>query len=473
MYQAIVFSAAALAVLLISFLYKNREEKSFKLLLKIITVAFCVIGFFRFMLSDSFVWMINGGFYGAVYYDRTDVLASLLRWSYYISYSVLPMAVFFKTRLFKNIACFFCLPSAILSTIFFNNYMGYFLSPEGRGLHLVPWIRYTYFCIELTLAILIPLLILIKERHRFNVKDPLEWRNILVFLPLIILQAMPVYIPQSLIGYTALKSDSFTPLHFIWLAITVAEILFLYYTFRFRSYEDRYALVVFLTILLFFHYDSLYLMGFMISRLPIQLCNLASYFYMIAIIFKNRPLFNFCYVVNVVGTGIAMTIPDMNPGALGFWNMHFMLEHMLVMIIPILCMNLRIFPRIDRSALKHSAVGFSIYFVFCLVSGTILNNVSDETVNFFYLFSIEKATDYFPFLKFVENFPLVIKNVTLYPIMIAIIFFAFSALYIAWYFVIFWIYKINDDHAELRRARISLVERITGKPSKAPRYYED
>ena len=68
-------------------------------------------------------------------------------------------------------------------------------------------------------------------------------------------------------------------------------------------------------------------MGFSIPRLPVQLCNLAAYFYMIAIIFKNQKLFNFCYIINILGALIAILAPDLNPGPLGFWNMHYTFEH--------------------------------------------------------------------------------------------------------------------------------------------------
>ncbi len=470
MYQAITFVSTLLAIILILLIFKNKSEKSFSKFLKVLTIVYCVLGFFRFMLSDSFVYVIKGGYFNYVYYDRQDILQSILRWGYYIGYSVLPMAVFFKNRFFRNMASYIFLPFAVLSTIFFDNYMVYFLSEEGNGLHLVPWIRYAYFIIELALSMIIPIVLQIKEKHVLNIKDKKELIYFFVGIPLIFLQVMPVYIPQSLFGYTGIE------IHIPWLIIIAIETIALYYYFRFKSYDTRYQLVVFLTIVLFYHYDSLYLQGFSIPRLPIQLCNMAAYFYIIAVIFKNQKMFNFCYIVNMVGTLIAILAPDLNDGPLGFWNMHYMFEHMLVFIIPVLCAALRLFPRVDKKALKHMFVGFVLYFVFCLTSGVLLNaygTTEMNRVNYFYLFSLDKATSYIPFIKFVDKFPITINGFTFYPLLMAIIFVSFLTLCFVWYWLTQKLFVMNDDHFELRKARIDLYEKITGKKSKAMREYPE
>ena len=238
MFQAITFVSTLLAVILILFIFKNKSEKSFSKFLKILTIIFCVMGFFRFMLSDSFVLVIKGGYFNNKYYDRQDILQSIIRWGYYIGYSVLPMAVFFKNRFFRNIASYLFLPFAILSAVFIDDYMVYFLSPEGFGLHLVPWIRYAYFIVELTLSMAIPIVLQIKEKHVLNVKDKKELIYFFVGIPLIFLQVMPVYIPQSLLGYTG------DGIHTPWMIIIAIETIALYYFFRFKNYDTRYQLVI-------------------------------------------------------------------------------------------------------------------------------------------------------------------------------------------------------------------------------------
>lgn len=472
MYQVITFVSALLTIVLSLLIFKNKSEKSFSTFLKVLTVIYCVMGLFRFMLSDSFVNVIHhGGFYtDQVWYEGFDPLQTILRWGYYIGYSVIPMAVFFKNRFFRNIMSYIVLPFAILSAVFFNGYMVYFLDPKGRGLDLIPWIRYTYFIVELTLAISIPVLLQIKDKHIINVKDKKELIYFLVGIPLIFLQVMPVYTPQSLFGYTSLS------IHIPWLILIVIETAVLYYYFRFKNYETRYQLVVFLTLVLFYHYNSLFLMGFTLPRLPIQLCNLAAYVYMFTVIFKSRKAFNFCYTVNMVGTLIAILGPDFVGGPLGFWCIHYMFEHMLVFIVPVLCAGLRIFPRIQKDGLKHMFVGYVIYFVFCMVSGILINayaaNVATR-VNYFYIFDLKKAMSYVPFIKIVDILPITINGYTFYPLLMVVIFVGFLLLCFIWYWATKKLFVMNDDHFELRKARIDLYEKITGKQSKALREYPD
>lgn len=476
MHQSIIFICAALLVLAASFLIKKTTVKTAEVFIKSLTVLFCVVGFFRLMLSDSFTFVINGGYYDYTYYDATDPLQTILRWGYYLNYAVLPMAVFFSSRLFRNIACYVCLPFSLLCTVFYNDFMRYFLAEEGRGLHMASWFRYAYFAFELILAIAVPIIMAIKEKHLFKFKDPREWAKFLIATPFIFILMIPVYAPQSLFGYSKLAAKQGSLYHYGWLAIVLIVTIALYYIFRFRRYNERYMLVVFLTIVLFFHYDSLYLMGFSIPRLPIQLCNLAAYFYMIAIIGRLPRMFQFCFIANVTGAIIAMLLPDFLPGAFGFWNMHFVLEHSLVLIIPALAMGLRIFPRVEIKSMKYTWVGFSLYFVFCLVTGMILNGYSKETgfeVNYFFLFDLDKAFGLFPFLKFTENFCIRFGRFYFYPVFVSIIYTAFMAMCFAFYAAVRFLYKMEDDHLQLRLSAIDLYEKLTKKTSKAPKEFID
>ena len=475
LYFSITLLVSALMIAGMLLLIKKLPHRR-DMILKAAVLLFCAVGFFRFMLSDSFVFVINGGYYDEIFYEATDPWQTVLRWGYYLSYSVLPMAVFFDSRLFRNIALYFSLPFAVLSAIFFNDFMPYFLAPEGKGLHLIPTVRYAYFIFELALAIAIPLLIMLVYRHVINVKDRGECIRFAITLPLIILLMMPVYAPQSLFGYSKMIAKQGSDYHTFWIVLLLLATVALYYLFRFKAYRERYMLCVFLTVVLFFHYDSLYLMGFSIPRLPIQLCNIAAYLYLIAIPFKCKRLFQFCFIANITGTLLAILLPDFTPGAFGFWNMHFVLEHSLVLMIPALAMGLRIFPRITRRSLKYSLIGFTIYFVFCLTSGMILNGYADITgfeVNYFFLFDLEKAFGYFPFFTFTEQIHWQFGRFEVYPLFVLMIYVAFQLLCICFYHAVRFFYKMEDDHLALRGAAIDLYEKRTGKISRAPRSFTD
>ena len=475
LYFFLVIFLAAFFALTLFFLAKKIPQKR-DVVLKSAALVFCAVGFFRFMLSDSFVFVINGGYYGEVFYDATDHLQTVLRWGYYLNYAVIPMAIFFESRLFRNITSYFCLPFSVLSAAFFNDFMPYFLSPNGSGLHFSAGFRYLYFMLELALAIALGVLIQLCYKHVLNVKDRGEILRFALGLPAIVLLMIPVYAPQSLFGYSKMIASQGSDYHTLWIAVLLIATLALYYGFRFRPYRDRYMLCVFLTVVLFFHYDSLYLMGFSIPRLPIQLCNIASYLYLIAIPFKCKRLFQFCFIANITGAILAILMPDFTPGAFGFWNMHFVLEHSLVFMIPALAMGLRIFPRITRRSLKYTFIGFSIYFVFCLSSGIILNGYSDVTgfeVNYFFLFDLEKAFAQFPFFSFTERIHLVFGRFEVYPLFVLVIYVAFQLLCVCFYHAIRLFYKMEDDHLALRGSAIELYERRAGKKSRAPKEFVD
>lgn len=476
MYQAITIAGVAGLTTAVLAIYKNKSDEKFALFLKILTVVYCAAGFFRYMLSDSFMWVINDGVYGGVRYIRTDYLSTVMRWGYYLNYAILPMAVFFGNRLFKNVALYFCLPFTLLSVAFFNVYMGYFLDPAGKGFHLAVWFRYAYFIFELVLAGAVPLLLCIRSKHRFDFRNKKEIRNFLVCLPLFIANSMPGYVPQSIIGYTFINAKALSPFNVAWILSIALEIFVIYRVFRFKDYETRRAVCQYLAICLFFHYNSLFLMGFTINRLPIQLCNLGAYFCIIAVTFRTRKFFDFIFLANIVGGCIAVFSPDLVTGAFGFWTMHYMYEHSLVIVVPAVCMALRLFPRLKADALVHLLVGFACYFLFCVVSGTILNGYSDvtgTTVNFFYIFDLKKAFDYFPFLAFTSKYRIAFGRFELYPVLHLIIFCGYYGICTLFYFITQKIYAVADDHRVLRASLIDLYEKKTGKTCNLPLEYKD
>ena len=475
MYQSIILASAAIlsATLL---LLLRKQQKPLNILLKVITVLFCAVGFFRFFLSDSIVYLINGGWFENVFYERFDPWHVILRWGYYISYAVLPIAVFRKSRFFKNVACYVSLPFAILSAVFFDEYMQYFLSEEGRGFHGDPLFRHIYFAVELTLAIMIPVILMISEKHVFKVKSLAEWRNFILGLPAVLLIMTPAYAMNSFIAQDNFAPTMYSTYHWIWLAVTFVVAIAVVYIFRFRSYEERYTVCLFLVLALFFHYNSLYLMGVTIKRLPFQLCNIAAYFYLIGIIFKWEKFLHFCAIANLLGTLFAMLAPDFSIGKTSFWNMHFLFEHSLVLIIPIAYIGLRIVPRLNWKSWKYYFIGFTGYMAFAYVAGTILNGYSDitgEKVNYFYMFDFSIAFSYFPFLRFIEDTCFQFGRFTFYPLVPLIVYIGFSVLCFIMFLGLRLLYKFEDDHLELRRSSIDFWEKVTKRPSRRPRDFID
>ena len=288
---------------------------------------------------------------------------------------------------------------------------------------------------------------------------------------------MPPYVPQSLVGYSRILAKIGSPFHLCWIAFCVLVFFVLYFVFRFKDYKTRYMLCIYLSIALFYHYNSIFLMGFSLPRLPIQLCNLAAYLYIIALALKKNKLFQFCFLANVTGAIVALVASDFSGGgALAFWNMHFVFEHTLVFLVPALAMGLRIFPRIGKKAIKYTFIGYTIYFVFCFATGMLINGYSDVTgvkVNYFFMFDLDKAFSYFPFLKFSKNYMVHLGRFEFNPMIISIIYAAFFLFCLLLYLLTKFLYKFEDDKLEMRKSAIDLYEKRTHKKSKRPLDFQD
>ena len=476
MYPGIVFLLAAIATTAVLLLFRSREASRLDLLLKVFAVSFCVLAFSRLFLSDAIVFNINGAWYENVKYENADIFHAILRWGYFINCAVLPMAVFYESRFFRNILTVVCLPFSVLSAVFFGKYMEYFISELGRGFHVPAPIRYVLFIVELVLAISVPLIIIIGKKHIPNVRCKKELVDLILGIPAVAFASMPLYLPQSIIGY-----DSQTPkiggnYHLTWIAFLFVLCVSCYYVFRFKSYDERYRFCMFITILGFFQFNSIYLMGVTIKRLPFQLCNIASYFYLVAMVFKLKKMFQFCFIVNMTGAIFAIIVADLSIGNFSFWTMEYVIEHTYVLLVPAMVMGLRIYPRVDTKSLKYIFGGFTIYFLFAFVVGTILNGYSDitgETVNYFFMFDLELAYDFFPFMTFTSNWHYTFGRFEVYPMVIMGIFCLYSLLCYLIYLLVRFSYKLEDDHLELRRSSIELREKITGRPSWRKKYFVD
>lgn len=478
MYQAITFISSLIIILLCWLLFRKRSKESFSLLLKILVVAFCALGVVRLFLADSFIYVINGQWVDGKYNQNPDFLQSVLRWGYFVSYAVLPLAIFFESRLMKNLASYFCLPFAILSAIFIDGFMPYFLttSTSELGYRLMPAIRYALFILELVLAIVVPVLMQINDKHVFNVKDKGEWLRFFISLPFVLFIMMPVYIPQSFFGFNNNGPKAFESWHWIWLAITVVGIMALYYIFRFKNKEQRYMVCLFLALALFYHYHTMYLKGVTIDRMPFQLCNAAVYMLLIGLIFKMEKFFHFCFIANIVGTIIAMILTNMSVGISAFWSVHYLVQHSLILAVPALAMGLRIFGRVSKKSLLYAWIGFTIFFLTVFVIGTYINghatNEADK-VNYFYMFDLKVAFEYVPFVTFTKNVHWTFGVYEVYPLLITIVYVAYLILCLAFFFVVKLLYKIEDDHLQLRLSSIDLYEKISGKKSKRPKEFID
>lgn len=481
MINALIIVGIVFATIIPLVIFKNKLNKKILLLsMKILAIILFALGIIRCFLSDNFIWTINGGTYGGLYYKRKDIVQSLLRWGLFLSYVVFPCAMFFKHRVLKNFAIYFCMPVAIISLFFYNDFLKYFTTFSGRAIETAEWFRHFEFMLELTITILLPLMMRFLIGHKFDIKNKIEWLNFFGLLPLALLIVIPVVLPQSLFGFTGNYMVPFSFQNIMWIIIIFGLFIGLYFAYRYKDRETRYMICVFLSLYLFLHYNSIYLMDLKMSRLPFQLCNLGSYLILIALLIKKQWFFNFCFLANVPGALIAFCVPDVSEGMLSYWNIHFYIEHTWVFIIPLLIVALRIMERPNKKSLKSYFIGFSIYFIFCALSGIIANSYLHipnhhffNKINYFYLFDTT-VLEVLPFLSFTRSWKVVLNGYAFYPLYMLLIYILFTILVVIVFYTYLQLCKVGDDHFKMRHVRIDLrKERGKYKRKEPKKFYID
>ncbi len=420
------------------------KEKQLKLS-KILVIVYLSLTFINVLLPDEFVIGIDSLDY------RLSAFQMIMRWFNYIAFAVLPVAVYFNRPTFKKIAIYFCLPVTIIFACMFGEILPYMTSELGTG---IADIRYLpafipalmrngvfrgiiFFATILTQLGTIALLILRDWTVvKFKKEDILPFA---IILPLLILSMVPVYAPESIFDTdTNIAFKPFIASHFIWIAFMVAEIFVCTVIFKKRSYEDRYILVFIMAITLFLQFNQLFssLGELTCKRMPFQLCNIAAYLILVSIVSKNRSLFLFNILINVAGGIIAAIVMDVNKdkGILNHGNVHYILEHHNVIVVPLLCLILGIFKPITQKDFKNYAIYFTAYYLFVFILGTTFNAIYKATdsryfyCNYMFMFDQETAAGLIPFAGKLFDVKIAIGAVTIYPIIQPVIYATFFAI---------------------------------------------
>ena len=464
-----LFTFLSIALVLTGFILAKRfvknKEKFDNIIwktLKISVVVFCVISFLTILLPDAFALCFDNE---ALTLSYKEVSFAIVRWFSTLSFIMLPIAVFFKSRTIRNIVIYFCSIMTIVSICYYPAYLEVFTSTMGRGINSIPVVsesvkqflinpifRSIIFGLINVLALSIPVVLAIQEKHIFNFKSGKEYLNFFLVLIFSLLGCVPIYVPQHIFGYSNILFDVGSVAHILWIVSVIAEIIVLYFVFRKKDSETKRIVCLVMSLALILQYNQMFsAISINIARLPLQLCNIGSFLILFSLIFKNRKIFNFTVIVNVVGVLFALAMPDLDgEGLFYLYNMHFILEHTNVIIVPILALLYGLFPRLDKKALKHYLIGFAIYFVAVWILGTMFNAIALSSGNDFwsanYLFMFDQATaaGFIEFLGSLFNPAWTIGKITIYPIIQLTVFVVFNVLCLIVFFTIQLIYKIKD-----------------------------
>lgn len=420
-----------------------RKERS-TALAKGLVVAFMILTFVNTLLPDEFVRGL------LVISEYPDPWRMLLRWLNFIAFLVLPVAAFFDRPTFRRLAIYFCLPVAILTILDFPETLAGYVSPNGTGLCDIRYLpdavrafmkneifRTVIFFATSFAQIGATLLFIVEDPKvlKFGKRDVLPF---LALIPLLAASILPTYALEGIFHtYTDLVLTVFSPWHLIWLGGMVLEVAVLTLIFRRRSEEDRYILVLILAFSLLLQFNQLFssLGELTCKRMPLQLCNIAAYLIPLSLLKKNRSLFLFNLLINVPGGIIAAVVLDVEGRGLLYWsNIHYIVEHNNVIIVPLLCLLLGVFAPLQKKDFKAFARDFTIYYATVFTLGTLFNTLrvvleSDYFYcNYLFMFDQGTAARLLPFAGKLFDYKLTLGPVTLYPLLQALIYLAFFAI---------------------------------------------
>ena len=273
-----------------------------------------------------------------------------------------------------------------------------------------------------------------------------------VFL-MLFLSIMPIYAPQYIFrGYSLVGENNFdnfkmaTPFHFIWIAGVIVEGIVLTKLFKKKSYEDKYILILMLSLSLIMQYNQMFTCVGEITahRMPFQLCNMAGFFILLMLLTKSERIYHFVLVINSVGAVIAMVLCDTTPYGVAYvMNIHYILEHTVVILAPILCATLGIFPKLKNKHVFDFIAVFSIYFGFVHIVGSIFTGLKELggpnadywNCNYLFMFNKEETSKIVGFVAPLFDIKFKLFDFYTFSLLQLVVFVAFLAICVGVFFL--------------------------------------
>lgn len=345
--------------------------------------------------------------------------------------------------------------------------------------------RLLVFAIELGVGFGLSLFQLISiKSQKFDSRKILN--IVLIFLGMLFI-SLPHWAPQALfgLGKDTILLEDLTIHHRIFLYGLPVFMLAVHFIFARCTYEQRRYALIFISVATMITFSYRYTFRLFtgiphtLVSWPLHLCNTAMFIIPLVLIFKMEKLYYFTIFINVLGALFAMLMPNtdqanwISSSSLQFWSNHYM-----AMLMPLLIMSLKIFPRPKMKQFIYSLVAFFGYYVLVLLLNAWLTNY-DSGVDFFFInsdFIAEKlgqwaenlrditATIHYKDLKFV-----------FYPVYQILYFTVYIALSFAMWFIYEQVFEITDTYAiimernrKIKADRLALEAHLAGRSMQEP-----
>lgn len=439
-----IIFGGSIIFLAIYFLLLRKKVDYFKLLKIISVVTFVAIGASLYIHNaiDSTVKLQDGPFGPGMTIFMvclrtftTIVLACSIFYPYY------------KAPSFKRILVYIMPIVTILNLVFLKeNLIAIY------GYNYDPFLNYrTYaFLVQMMITLSLSVVLIAKKIEEKDFKESLKdiGKMFLVFTLLI-----PAFFQQGALmiffGPWGDTPEGFNGIHRITIYFTVALMILPYIFLRHKPLQDKklfYVVLAFSGLIQYFYEVRTGLGG-----LPLHLCNTAIILMFLAFVMKWDGVFYFSYFVNVLGAIFATILPDNGRDAFALAAVHYWYNHIYAIVLPILGVALKVYPR-PNIKMMYKAIGFfTIYFVAVCVINAWFNNY--QSVDYFFVygdFFIEKVGAVSPLkYNFILEIPVGGLLFRFYYVYQAAIYVVFIALMFVIWLIYDSLFKVSDRHYEL------------------------
>ncbi len=244
---------------------------------------------------------------------------------------------------------------------------------------------------------------------------------------------------------------------------SMVPIMFGMYIFlRNKRYEIRHFAVTSLALGVLLSFCYAYPLKFNVTSLPLHLCNAGVVMIFFAFAFRNKPLYYFNFLVNVIGAFVALVSCNSNGDFISAIGIHYYFSHYWLVILPCIAMALKVFPRPNLKMVKGAVLVFTIYFLAMCVINPWFNNYAlsadyiekgeNPRIDYFYLMS-DFLTDKFSYDDIKDNYAYALKykNLTfwVYPVFWAAVYAVYTAAIFGIWYVYDLLFKIGDQHYDM------------------------